>query len=529
LRLLSAISRKKNRIPGTWGRRIILLLLLSGLFLLSALAYLLPVSFIRGDQIFRGYYTVLVDASIPLSDAVRLAEESGFSEIISSSTARIDYYDFGELSSILLAELDKRFDELDPRVDPYMRSVKNLFFTSCGGRDWNILFVAGSFSPFQVYSRLLKAFRNERAVFQVVEYDGLKQILFCLFFCLFAGFIICTFRAPKIYLLLGIIPWLTFPLSGSFSLLVSASIMYLGFSLCIEEWGPVFTYYLNYGIFDPQKGRVLEACAVWIASGIVSAVLLTTSGQGLLGFIPVLIAFLGDLALFGCEILRLSARKGRQEHTLFFPVTILKVKGNSDPRRVVRASVIAALLLLSPLLVLFFDKGDIPIPAPIDVPQVHSFTRSEMETLWNYGSAGDLPNISSYIAHRAYQEGLLFKGTYGFPEEDEELSIPSFRIEGELVRMETVAGIQFTDSWYRGIMRENLHDSIGALLREQKKPYYIQMRPLKTVTGSRFSMVRFFVLCLFVFIPMVPWCRSESSPFILGIRSVLIRRKQQTA
>jgi len=516
-------------LPDRLEKRTLLFLFLGGIFIFSCLIYLLPVNFVRGEQVFRGYYTVLVDASIPLQEVVEKAQRTGFNEILSYITAYTDYYDFGEYRSVLVSKLNMRFDDLDPRIDPYMRSVKNLFFTSFEGKDWNILYLKSSLSPFEVYSRVSHIFSRDRATFQVVEYDGLKQLLFLLFFVAFVCFIVLAFRSSRIYRILGILPWVTFPFSGSFSFLISSCFMYLGFSLCMEEWGPVFTYYLNYGVFDTRKGRAVEAGLVWASALAVSAVLVISSGQGLLGFIPVLIAFSGDAALFACEILRLTTHKLQQAHTLFFPVTILKTRGNPDPSRVIKTVVIGAFFLLSPLLVLFFDKGDIPIPAPVDVPQVHSFSLDETGLLFACDGTSNLPNISSYIAHRAYQEGLLSRGKYQFPQKDEELSVPFFTLDGNAIKLVKKNSIQFTEAWYKAIIHGNILDSVGVLLREQKKPYYLEMRSLKTVTGARFSVVRFLVLCLFIFAPMIPWCRSESSPFSLGAKSALIRRKQQTA
>ena len=113
---------------------IALLLVCMGCSLVSLVPnYWLSASLI---QLWRGYYTVLVSGDSSVSTVQDRLKSAGLPSITAeNSLVRFD--DFSSEASVPVSELASRFDPLDPRYDPYMRSVGSYFHTGL----WNIFYV----------------------------------------------------------------------------------------------------------------------------------------------------------------------------------------------------------------------------------------------------------------------------------------------------------------------------------------------------------------------------------------------------
>ena len=98
-------------------------------FLLGLIIYLIVPSLYASSNIWRGYYTVLIDEGVPWRELYRVLD-AGRLDYIAPNNTPVYVSTFDSLDEVELSRIPERLEESDPRLDLYIRNLPNYFSAS---------------------------------------------------------------------------------------------------------------------------------------------------------------------------------------------------------------------------------------------------------------------------------------------------------------------------------------------------------------------------------------------------------------
>ena len=386
-----------------------------------------------GYTIWKSFYTVLIDSNVPLTKAVSLLEANGTGPIINYKAETGEFYDFTGLSNIPLADVQNRFEILDPRYDEYMKDLSGYFRTRDKSRTYHILYLHVGNNPVKTLISIGRSLIHLDFPWYIVDLKIKMRAVLGGIFLLILLFLFIYAKKIWGYLLLGSLPWLLLVLTGDIIDLVCASFFLIGFTVLLDSLRPVLTFFLNHGYIDGGSKRALSGGILFLAVIGVSQYLLLSSGRTIWSLLRFAGPEIGSLFIILFFISVESIKKLRQEHSLFYRVPLSFTSGDKKEsyRKTVPLFVISVLIFFLPAVQKIpgmYTSVDIPAPYSsgdaIDVNSMVSLGKSFNNRVAG-GSAYPLPGIPEYIAHMSYQEGYLFGGEYRHPQYLEEPQISS--------------------------------------------------------------------------------------------------------
>ena len=476
--------------------------LIGGLLVLHSV-----VTLAAAGQVWRGYYTVLIQQRIapgepgaapapaPPQVAQRL-RAAGFASVVSAATASERITTFAGYERVAVADLAARLDQLDPRYDPYLRRVGDWFTTETRAGSAQLVYVASSLPPGYFAARLGWALRNGDLRWSIAELPlprvGLALLLFA------AAVALQTWRrdpcSPRWWRLLLALPWALIILHGELPAAFVAVPAYLA-----GAWlaGPIAG-----AVRQPWRGR-------WGAAVAAPAVLLGVVALGAVMWEPSARAGAPLLAMLPARDL------GRMAHYLitgglwFAALTVagltarwlapagawLRAAAGGRRRRSAAAAAPArrrlggfgssVVVCLTGISLLLGAPRGAPVPRPLPVAAGPGFTLAALPALGVLG-AGELPAFSYYVAHAAYQETLQFGRPFGLPAPGERVTMDQYRRgrDGRVLHA-TVAVAHFSDRWLQATLAALPDASLPALLVAQGRPVAARIGPPVPPTRSQ--------------------------------------------
>ncbi|HUX22754.1 MAG TPA: hypothetical protein VMW69_16080 [Spirochaetia bacterium] len=398
------------------------------------------------SQVWKGYYTVLVSDAVPVGEVQRRLDLARISDI-SAANSIVEFDDFSHESSVSVAGLPGRLDPLDPRYDPYLREIPSYFHQ---GR-WNIIYLQLATPVPFAYLTIGHVLRG--LPWRAADFNWRASLLCTLFLGVVMAYVLRRSRRPRIEtltLLCGGAPWLAAVISGNYTAALGAGLVYLGWASIIELGFPAFRYYLE--CRTVERERLVPMAGNALATFFAACLLA--------GIEPEILPFLkdgsGGLLLLSAGLIAIEMWKWeRRQHKLYFPVTI----GYGDRRtahflvRSAAVSWVAVLLLASPLIALRDWHGDVEIPTPVLYPgEAQSWGGLRM--LWDASEGRGLPNLSDYVAHRAYQAGLPYGASFEMPRPNEQVMEATYSRTGDRIHSGRAIVESYSDEWFRRVLAE---------------------------------------------------------------------------
>ncbi len=474
---------------------------------------------IDGSTLWRGYYTLLVPEGVRLSEVEARLEGAGLKNI-SASNARLEFTDFSGPATVTVADLFRRFDPSDPRLDPYLRGAPELF---SAGHD-RLIYLRSR-------AGILATELQLRAVLSGMPWRladasagaQLGGIALLLLVALLAATQRENRRLLAAARTLGMLPWIPLAATGAPALVASALLLYGGWTLlldrglaALEEWG-------SYGRFE---GRPLAQGVGVMAAGLLAVWVLGTDRLGLR--VVAGVAFAADLSVAGVLFAARASALSRRAHRLFVPVAVFR-RSLFQRGGLLSFAALALLFLLmqAPAFLGWVDPVRERLPSPVSVAGVRGWSEAALAGLWKRVGGGSLPDAASYLAHRAYQAGLSYGRPYGFPKPEERIMLDSFQREGVRIREARVSVERLGGAWYARVMREG--DGLTPLFRAEIRPSATRLvRPTERFgLGARGWLL--WPLGLLVLVPLIVLRDDLTPQMMYGMRSPVSRRKQQAA
>jgi len=438
---------------------------------------------------WQGYYTLFIRGEeLGAELTAELRALPGVTLLLSEDSSTLSFNSLNEMEKITVARVADRLDEADPRFDSYMKKLPGYFKTEKWGIKYQVLYLRSRISPVALHSLLALVIERHGSEFRMLEYDPQAAILYVAFFLLFSLFLFML-RAPAGYLVLslsGLLPWLLNILTGNFLDLIS---FYLIFPFQLIFFGQLFRLLkgnLTSSGFNPSVERAAFRKVILGFTLLVAAFVLVN----LLVVLPVpdsstIIRNLSALALniltYPFLYLLLNWRAKYIQHFVFEPLPILSRSMVNRKISIGRGVWLFPLLLIIcislPLAFLEKRLHGFNHPAPrLAAFRFEKISWKSLEHLQLTPATSDLPDLSDFITHSAFQQGILFGREYIFPYPGERLYISQYFLEengaengsrpiGKRLKMVR----QYKTSWLFETLAGLPANSIGAMLAGQER------------------------------------------------------------
>lgn len=502
--------------------------ILLGLSILLILACtLLTVQLLRERppaSVWKGYYTLLVRRSVEAERVLEGLAAEGLSSVLSEGTARVEIQAYSGMEEVALTELPERLDELDPRYDPYLREIASIFRTSDGLRDYALYYIAADRGLLELRRALRRAFRGVSDEWSLLEWQAGGKLLLLLPFLL--GLIVLLRHLPKSRLsLLAAAPaWMpAILLAGSGALLTALGLLFsLGIFLSRAPERRLYRYFHGEaGDLEGAYRASLGFFLLWFLAGAIHALVLQPAQ-----LLPVILALVVSGLVPVARLLLLQLRVLGRGHRPFLPVSLRpdppRRDGAATGRLALRMAVLMVLGLLPALLGGL--QGSPPIPQPVEIGEGR-MTLPDIRELRE--RPGALPDISDYLAHRAFQEGLMYDRAYGFPGENETITLSEYRSEEGSMRARERVVLSFDEEWLQQTLAQVPADRPAALFVTQGVPAGVEMRSVPALYSSRSQVIQNSTLLLLVLVPFIYRHRALRPRVRQGVSYVVLRAQRQ--
>lgn len=464
---------------------------------------------------FKGYHTIYYRGPRPLTElSGALLRQPDVETVISRATADILYTNFDSLIPLPLSRVSERFDPRDPRWDDYMRRVDEYFTVKENDVSWNILYVATRRNPLSLSLFMSDWAGKNEDDWRILELDNNETtVIIAAAGALFFLALMFASRKTAFHILFGagVLPWMLALTRGGIG-------EFLLFFFLSYYWAKFLNVYLDFVENRELAGwKDTDRKPLWLSLVLYTGVLLLTFFFTSLfksDVFEITLALLAQGGLLASHwgILRLLrllkerrilARPGR-----FKPLTILRSFAPKTTRTFnqrLASSAAVGLLVLMPAVLLFKPQvRNARMPVPEARTAEEGITLGAVRRLAAAKLPGDLPDLSDFVAHAAYQERLAYgaRPTYALPGGDDAIVLSTFRLNGTntTVKESRRTVIAFGDQWLDGLAQQASRTSVERMLFDQGKCLSVSFRnsdPAGPLAQANWTIIIIFsiVLC----------------------------------
>ncbi len=478
------------------------------------------------STVWSEYYTVLVSGEVAPRDAVEAMRVQGLSGVLSEATATVEIQAYDRMERVSVDRLDERLDPLDPRYDPYLKGVRSLFRVARDESAYGVYYIPIEDGIIDTRRDLARAIAPLTSEWFLVEWRLGRSLLLVLPFLLALGYLFRTMRRVRVALAVTAPGWIILVLAaGTSGFLVSLGIVLsflMWLSVSIERQHYAGFYHGNGDGTQLRRSRALFLAA-WITAGFVVFAVQEPDRLALF------VAVLGVTGAAGVGVhLWTSLRAGRADHRLFIPVSLRPRSDGADHRAAARTSlvlgVIAVVTVAAASVVGFGGRPSIPQPVGRTAA---SMNFESIRHVWS--RAGTVPTLADYVAHRAFQEGIMYGREYGLPAPGEELTLSRFqRVDGVLTREAEVV-VSYDAQWLDATVSSIDANNVARLFVTHGGPVGVEMRPTPGLYSSLSHLLQNSALILLVLLPFLV-ARGYLRPRARqGVSYVALRAQRQGA
>ncbi len=488
------------------------------LFLLFICFTFIPFNFPNtNQQLWKNYYLLCVKNDFNYKEKL-----NGFvwEDIISYENTEVTFTVFNDFSEISLKDLDERFDEMDPRLDPYMNSLKNYFF---GDNSWNYVFIPSDVPVQFIFINLFLSLPDYGTKWVISDFNITKEILSIIFMTAFFLFIRNLKKKNKIFISFSFISWMVIILTGSFDDLITFYTIFPALFLIIDLGIGMLNdkIYFSDRKFEnnPDYNNLKGRFGYLILVVILSLFNRITNDNVMIEIIRILFPVFSCFSVLGLYFYFNKIKVDKSSHELFYSVPIIK---RNKWKQINKPTLILLIVIMILVPILFSIEAPlykIEVPVPKEVDGVDDFSWNSLKILNNLEQNTGVPDISDYVVHMAFQEGFIYGAEYKLPEADEELVLDSYKENKETGEIEKYYEVvfKFDQLWLSNVISEISKGSFEKLFIDQGKPVSISYN-IKDIYFNDFSLWNCLVLIIFVVFPIFFFDYLWTSTIIYDIK-----------
>lgn len=547
---MTVMNSRPGRISSLASTTLYLVIFLAGSFF-----FLLPtadpaVTGLSRDTAWRGYFTLLVGDDVSSALVTEALGRAGIRGVVSQTSASVSFNDIAGIATVAVADLSKRLDPRDPRLDPYMKGLPSYFHTRVNGRGMQILYLPAHASSILRINQLVhRSLDRYHIDWFLLEWSGLRRLLFAATFAIFVALLLYRTRRHRLLVALGALPWAAGVIAGGYGGFAASCVLAFAWAYVAEEGIPLFERFFEdrarKGADDtggaggaavgPSIREFRARSAFYLLALAVAAVLRYDAAAGPISLLGLLPGLLATAALAALAAAKMRRQADNREHRLFLPNRILRRNAARALRGVYLSAVpiLLILVMLPPVILLAIPSGTpVNVPRPVGASAGGGLSWSSLQRLWDRSRTGTLPDLADYITHRAYQDTFLYQSAdasgggivYRFPRPDEQISIPGYAFDGMRVTEHPQVMFTFSEAWFQRQVAGA--QGVAAMLRAQGRPTQVMVEPAGRVYGDGGMLLRHAGIVLLLFLPFLISLVRLTVRIRFGLRDTLVRRKK---
>ncbi len=464
---------------------------------------------------FKGYHTVYYRGPRPLAElSDALLRQPDVETVISRATADILYTNFDSLMPLPLSRVSERFDPRDPRWDDYMRRVDEYFTVKENNVTWDVLYVATRRNPLSLSLFMTDWAGKREDNWRILELDNNETtVIIAAAGALFFLALMFASRKTTFHILFGagVLPWMLALTRGGIG-------EFLLFFFLSYYWARFLNVYQDFVENRELSGwKDSDRKPLWLRLVLYTGVLLLTFFFTSLfksDLLEITLALLAQGGLLAAHwgILRLfrllKERSILERPARFKPLTILRSFAPKTARTFsqrLAPSAAVGLLVLMPAVLLFKPQvRNTRMPVPEARTAEQGITLGAVRRLAAVKRPGDLPDLSDFVTHAAYQERLAYGAppAYALPGRNDAIVLAAYRMnEPDItVKESRQTLIAFGDQWLDDLARRVSRTSVERMLFDQGKCLSVSFRngdPAGALAQANWTIIIIFsiVLC----------------------------------
>lgn len=464
----------------------------------------------RSGEQWGGYYSIYTSDASSLEICLN-RENLPF---ISLNESEIVYNDISCMDTVDLKDLPERFSPLDPRLDPYMKSIAQLFTAYDEDTVYDILYVEKkSISPYLLYSKLFVEFYDSQISWSIGGFKPL-QLFFPLviFFFIFAGFLVTTphNRWKTAIALAGWIPYVY--LYG-----IPALILAVAFSFGVMR--RVSSFF--------QAGLVFLTLIFAYYSSILNMEYIQ---HFLVGIISILYLTRSDKNRMVRRSQIVSSRKWKEkkiilkksDHQLFSPIqigasTMHTVGAAENKNNSLRYMTLFAMILICGLTLVNTSPDAYIVPLPENNPD-----------LTGSSERGDvILSSSDYFTHIAFQEGFLYRSEWIYPRKENPVVYPVYSFDGKVALKSYEMIADYSENWFYDRIELLKSNNPAKILFSTVSPCFV-IKKLNHEDSHGFLLLQFSFSVLILLLIIFSNGKKYTNMSV-KFRNKLLRRNEQVA
>ncbi|TVR67445.1 MAG: hypothetical protein EA427_13735 [Spirochaetaceae bacterium] len=498
-------------------RTYLLIIPLIPLCLLACLAgmlFVVPLEFGRSPW---DRFEVLVLPSDELVPEVVTALASAGERPLDRYSATVEIENFSGRLTIPVAAIRDHFEPDDPRFDPFLRALPQLFEGRSGEDRVSLIYLPGGGTSLGLrYLELSRVIGDYP--FRLAGWDPLPALISGLAALILMVVAAAVARRRRWPVVLAILPVVMYAFAGGSAALVRGTMVAFAWALWQDRAVPAEREWLGYGIL-PLRRREYRHFLLALIIALVAS-LFTFRGEAPTDTIPAILAFLLLLAvlllLSALALSLVSRRMAMTEHRLFIPRSILGEDRIVRPPRWALLLTGTVLLAAHAAIIGLVPPGDLTLPVPHRVMDEETVASRVLEEARLVLSEDYPLSTAGYLAHRRYQESLLFGGTFTVPAMDEVVALVRFARDGGRIRDFHEPVLTFDGEWVYRQLSPEPHSAYHLVVHEGSFLVFTR----NSLTRKTLSPERLFFLLFVVIVGFGPLMYGLRLPYRSRIGTV---------
>ncbi|MFO8063538.1 MAG: hypothetical protein ACQETQ_01345 [Spirochaetota bacterium] len=514
---------------GIEARSLVLLGLLFCIYIPSSLFFLVPAANKAARGGWDGYYTLLVPAAEADEELTASLEEAGFDAVVSRDRSSVKISNYNGVEDVPLDQLEDRLAPMDPRMDPFLSSVGELFQAGADGT-YEVYYLASEAAVGTVRERLDSVF-EETTEWELAGTRETRGLLFVTAFLGVAVLLTVCSRRPRTAAAGAAVPWLGFTATAGAGGFVAAAAVYFAWVVFADTGRRYLDHRLQYRASEESR-RELRYSALVLA-GTWALALGLSPDRSIENLGSVFVSTSGMVAWTGILVFALVLRRRRQDHRLFVPVAMRAATPvtSAAVRYASTAPWVALIVVAAPYLATLLPQQQISaVPQPVPLSEFEEIEFEALHALEQSSSSG-LVNVADYIAHRAYQEGFVYGADYGVPDAGSELTVSRYAEGSQGIELDDEVMLRYDDRWLDRTLEDaaQTKEHIGALLLNGSVPSGVVRSSPAGIYSPRTHPARYSLQALLAFLPFVVFSIRVFLTNKSGAPTPMLRRKRQAA
>ncbi|MCG8480822.1 MAG: hypothetical protein MI724_17140 [Spirochaetales bacterium] len=354
-------------------------------------------------------------------------------DVVTLSEAAVLIEDFNGGDTVQLSEIEERFDPVDPRLDPFVRSAAALFHTADGDDEYEILYIPRDRSILLQYVGLRRLLTG--VPFRLVGWQPIIPAISALAVLIALVPAWSAVRRRRVMTALIVVLAVLYAFANGVggtvrAVLLGLSVIYAqarSFDLERE-----LLVHRRWPGLDPHSRAMVWLLCVALAAAAVSLVI-GDAPERTAAVLSFLMFLTGLVAVWAAAVVVQSVRVRTSEHPLFAPRSILPDRATFPGAVWALGMTVASLGAIA-----FVADGqrpldDLVVPVPAhhalaqQVPREGEDVDRLLEVLNTAGALEEPLSTAGFLAHRWFQQSMLFGGAFEVPSIGDSVTLMRFR------------------------------------------------------------------------------------------------------